>query len=93
MAPRKKPRNQLSRSAKYYRDNPDARKKKAKTDKKVNKRKSQLKKRVESRRARRKAKRQGKNVTGKDYDHKTKSFVSSKKNRGRRGEGGRKKKS
>jgi len=82
----------MGRSTKYYRDNPDARKKKAKTDKKINARPSQVKKRVEANRARRKAKKSGKNVSGKDYDHATKSFVSVAKNRGRRGEGGRKKK-
>lgn len=40
------------------------------------------KKRVESARARRKAKRDGKNIKGKDYDHKQGKFISSKKNRG-----------
>ncbi len=34
MAPPKKPRNQLKSSAKYYRDHPEARRKKAATDKK-----------------------------------------------------------
>ena len=92
MAPPKKKRSELSRSAKYYRDNPGARKRKAKTDKKVNAREEQKKKRRESGAARRKAKKSGRNVEGKDYDHATNSFVSSKKNRGRKGEGGRKRK-
>lgn len=37
----------LSRSAKYYRDNPEARKKKNAYQKKFNKKRSQVKKRVE----------------------------------------------
>ena len=40
------------KSAKYYRKNPKARKKKAATDKKINSRKSQIKKRVEANRKR-----------------------------------------
>ena len=36
------------------------------------------------------AKKKGKNIRGKDYDHSTGRFVSSKKNRGRANEGGRK---
>ena len=59
----------LSRSAKYYRENPEARKKKAATDKKINSKPSQVKKRVEANRARRKAKAAGKDIEGKDYDH------------------------
>ena len=90
MAPPRKKRTQLSRTAKYYRDNPGARKRKAKKDVEQNSRKSQVKKRVESLRARRKAKKKtGKNPKG-DYDHATKRFVSSKTNRGRVGEGNRK---
>lgn len=89
MAPPKKKYSELSRTAKYYRNNPKARKKKAATDKKVNARPEQIKKRVESQRARRKAKKAGKNVKGKDYDHAVGRFVSSKVNRGRTGEGGR----
>lgn len=82
----------LSKSAKYYRKNAKARKKKASTDKKINARPSQIKKRVEANRARRKAKASGKNVNGKDYDHAVGRFVKTKTNRGRKGEGGRKKK-
>lgn len=89
MAPPRKKRSELSRTAKYYRDNPEARKKKAKKDVKQNSRKSQVKKRVESQKKRRAAKKAGKNVKGKDYDHATNSFVSSKTNRGRKGEGNR----
>lgn len=90
MAPKKKPMNKLSRSAKYYRKNKKARSKKAATDKKINARAEQKKKRAQANKARRKAKKLGKNIKGKDYDHKTGKFISSKKNRGRLGEGGRK---
>lgn len=79
----------LSRTAEYYRENPDARKKKQKYDAALNKRPAQVKKRVESNRERREAKKEGKNIKGKDYDHAVKRFVSVKTNRGRKGEGGR----
>lgn len=92
MAPKKKPKSQLSKSAKYYRDNPEARKKKAATDKKVNAKPAQKKKRAESGRKRTAAKKAGKNIANKDYDHATNSFTSVKANRGRKGEGARKKK-
>lgn len=82
----------MGASTDYYRNNAKARKKKAATDKKINERPSQVKKRVEANKARRKAKASGKNVRGKDYDHKVGGFVKSSTNRGRRGEGGRKKK-
>ena len=74
-----------SKSAKYYANNPSARKKKAATDKKINARPEQKKKRVEANKARRKAKASGKNVQGKDFDHAVKRFVSSSTNRGRKG--------
>ena len=38
-------------------------------------------KRADSQMKRRKAKKEGKNIKGKDYDHHTKSFVSSSRNR------------
>lgn len=91
MPPKKKAYNKLSKSAKYYRDNPEARKKKASTDKKINARSSQKKKRAESNAKRAQAKKRGQNVRGKDYDHATNRFVKSSTNRGRKGEGGRKK--
>jgi hypothetical protein len=86
MAPPKKPRSKLSRSAKYYRDNPEARKKKAETDKKVNARPEQKKKRREAGAARRKAKKAGKNLSGKDMSHTSSGMRTkpSKKNRGSR---------
>lgn len=79
----------LKRTAQYYRDNPEARRRKAKTDKKVNAQPAQRKKRAESNKKRRDAKRRGQNVEGKDYDHATNRFVKSSTNRGRTGEGGR----
>jgi len=82
----------MSKSAEYYRNNAAARKKKAATDKKINARPAQVKKRVEANAARRKAKAAGKNIIGKDFDHAVGKFVKTKTNRGRVGEGGRKKK-
>ena len=82
----------LSKSARYYRKNKKARDKKKKYDAKLNKRPEQVKKRVEANRANRKAKKNGRNTNGKDYDHAVGRFVKTKTNRGRRGEGGRKKK-
>lgn len=82
----------MGASTQYYRNNPESRKKKAATDKKINARPEQKKKRVEANRARRKAKAAGKDVKGRDYDHAVGKFVKSSTNRGRKGEGGRKKK-
>ena len=79
-------------STEYYRTHPVARKKKAKLDKKINSRPAQKRKRAEANKARRRAKAKGINIEGKDYDHAVKRFVSVKANRGRKGEGGRKRK-
>lgn len=84
MPPKKKPYSQLSKSAKFYRDNPKARKKKAKTDTKINARSTQKKKRRESGRARTAAKKNGQDIRGKDYDHKQGRFIGSKANRGQK---------
>lgn len=81
----------LGKTAKYYRSNPEARKKKAATDAKINKRPAQVKKRVEANKARRDADKAGKDIRGKDYDHAVGRFVKTKTNRGRAGEGGRRK--
>lgn len=89
-------------SAEYYRNNPDARKKKQAYDAKLNKRPEQVKKRVETNKARRHATKAGKDIKGKDASH-TKygiRFKESAKNRGsktdsvgdRRARGGKKKK-
>jgi len=45
---------------------------------------------AENQRKRRAAKKAGKNLKGKDYDHKTKRFTSVKANRGNRGKGTKK---
>jgi hypothetical protein len=84
MAPPKKKIKDLSASAKYYRDNPAARRTKAATDKKVNARPEQKKKRSEAGSARYAAKKNGKNVTGKDASHTSRGIVfkDSSKNRG-----------
>lgn len=86
MAPPKKDRAELSRSAKYYRDHPEAREKKKKTDAEVNRRPEQRKKRSElSQRNREHDKKHGKSSrAGKDYDHATKRYTSSSANRGRK---------
>ena len=44
-------------------------------------------KKAENQRKRRAAIKAGKNISGKDYDHKTKRFTSIKSNRGNRGHG------
>ena len=44
-------------------------------------------KKAENQRKRRAAKKNGQNIAGKDYDHKTKRFISIKANRGNRGKG------
>lgn len=82
MAPKKQPYASLSKSAKYYRDNPTARKKKAATDKKVNERPEQRKKRSELTTERRKRKIDGKG--GGDLSHTKNGIVrkSVKANRG-----------
>lgn len=46
--------------------------------------------RAENQRRRRAAIKAGKNIKGKDYDHKTKRFTSIKANRGNRGHGTKK---
>ena len=79
----------MKATAKYYSENPEARRVKAATDKKINARPEQVKKRVESNGKRREAKTAGKNIVGKDYDHAVKRFVKSATNRGRKGEGNR----
>lgn len=78
----------LSKSAQYYRENPEARAVKKKKDTEINKRPEQVKKRVEANAARAKAKKAGKNVEGKDASH-TKNGIVFKKssvNRGSKGD-------
>ena len=82
------------RIMKYYRSakGKSSYKKKLKEDVKRSTSKQGLKKRAELKRIRNKAKKQGKDIVNKDYDHKTKKFVKPSVNRGRTGEGARKKK-
>ena len=68
-------------------------KKKLKADIKRSTSRAGLKKRAELKRIRRDALKDGKDIEGKDYDHSTGKFISPSKNRGRKGEGGRKSKS
>lgn len=89
--PKKKPYSQLSKSGKYFRDNPKARKKKNALSKKINERPEQRKKRVELQAKRRAAKKRGVDTSKSDYDHASGRRVSIKANRGRKNEGGRKK--
>ncbi len=82
MPPKRRARATLSESAKFYRDNPEARKKKAETDKKINSRPEQKQKRREAGRERSKAERKGHDIEDKDFDHKQGRFISYKANRG-----------
>ena len=81
MAPPKKQGN-LSKSAQYYRDNPQARKKKAQTDKEINARPEQRAKRSELKQARRDRGIDGKG--GNDLSHEGGKLVNRNpsKNRG-----------
>lgn len=69
-----------------------AAKRKAIRDKKAAMTPDRKAKKAENQRKRRKALKQGKNIRGKDYDHKTKKFTSIKNNRGNRGKGTKKEK-
>jgi hypothetical protein len=82
MASPKKNYNELSDTAKYYRNNPSAREKKAETDKEINARPEQKRKRAQLVKERRKRGIYGKG--GADLSHTTKGLIrkSMKKNRG-----------
>ena len=69
---------------------PTAKRMKAIRDKKAAMTAARRKKKAENQRKRRAAKKAGKNIKGKDYDHKKKKFVSVKKNRGNYGKGTKK---
>ena len=66
---------------------PTAKRAKAIRDKKAAMTPDRRKKKAENQRKRRAAKKAGKNIKGKDYDHKDKKFKSVKKNRGNDGKG------
>ena len=69
MVPQKLPKKKLWRSALYYRNNPEARAKKAATDKAINARPEQRAKRSELSIKRKKLKAKWINVKGKDIAH------------------------
>ena len=66
---------------------PTAARQKAIRDKRRAMRKDRREKKAENQRLRRAAKKAGRNIKGKDYDHKKKKFVKVKKNRGNYGKG------
>jgi len=68
---------------------PTAKRMKAIRDKRAAMTSDRKKKKAENQRKRRAAKKAGKNIKGKDYDHKTKRFETIKSNRGNRGHGTR----
>ena len=84
MAPRKKPKDKLKPTAKYYRDHPESREKKKQYDTRTQSDEKNKAKRRELGRKRTQAKKHGKDIEGKDYDHKQKRFMDSSKNRGQR---------
>lgn len=97
MPPKKMPIKKLSKSGKYFRSHPKQRKKKDAISKKINKRPDQVKKRVELKRKNRQHdKKYGKaSRNGKDLAHQkdgSTRYQDSSKNRGKIGEGGRKRK-
>tara|TARA_R100001082_G_C4298046_1_gene131128 strand:- start:276 stop:527 length:252 start_codon:yes stop_codon:yes gene_type:complete len=67
-----------------------AKRMKAIRDKKAAMTADRRKKKAENQRKRRAAKKAGKNIKGKDYDHKDRKFKSVKKNRGNDGKGTKK---
>jgi len=69
---------------------PKARAAKKKRDLAFAKTFARKRKKAENQRLRRAAKKAGKNIKGKDFDHKTRRFVSVKANRGNRGRGTKK---
>jgi len=74
----------LSRSALYYRKNKRAREVKALKDKEINARPEQRAKRSELVKKNREADKRGVDRTGKDYDHGSKRYIDSSKNRGKK---------
>ena len=64
---------------------PTAKRMKAIRDKRAAMTASRRKKKAENQRRRRKAIKEGKNIKGKDYDHKDRKFKSKKANRGNDG--------
>jgi len=71
---------------------PTAKRMKAARDKRAAMTPERRKKKAENQRLRRSAIKAGKNINGKDYDHKDKKFKSIKANRGNDGKGTKKEK-
>ena len=71
---------------------PTAKRMKAARDKKAAMTADRRAKKAENQRKRRAAKKEGKDITGKDYDHKDGKFKSVKANRGNDGKGTKKEK-
>ena len=78
----------LGRTAKYYKENPKARKKKADYDKKFQKRKEQVKKRVECNKWNRSNGKKGDNM---DCSHQSNGTIISEHRKANRARGGSKK--
>jgi len=72
----------LGRTARYYRDNPEARKKRLEYQKRYNARKSQIARRVENNRENREQGTYG-NYDGKDVSHKGNKIVLEKESKNR----------
>lgn len=83
----------LGKTSDYYKKNPDARKKKAAYDKKWNNENKSERDEYKRRHAKRRYEdeKNGKDIKGKDYDESVGRYTSMRINRGRSGEGGRKK--
>ena len=89
-AQRRQKRSTLSKSGKYFRDNPKSAAKKNAYNRKA--RAKHVANGTSTRSERAKKRREaGSKANGKDYDHAVGGFVSPKINRGRAGEGGRRK--
>ena len=71
-----------SKSAIFYQENPESKKRKKAYDTKLNSKPEQIKKRTEANAKRAEAKKKGQNINGLDYNHGTNSFVKSSVNRG-----------
>jgi hypothetical protein len=73
----------MKKTAKYYKENPEAYEKKLAYQKKYNEKPEQRKKRSELVKINREADKKGIDRNGKDYDHAVKRHVKSSVNRGR----------
>lgn len=74
----------MKKTAKYYKENPDAKAKKDAYNKEFNKKPEQRKKRSELTKKNREADKNGVDRNGKDFDHAVGKYVKSSINRGRK---------